>query len=380
MNEYERFLCRVAGITILIAVALVAIEKICARHARGQTRDNPYKPEVVKLGRALFWDTRLSIDNSTACVTCHQPNRGWTDNKNISEGRFILANGRVVRAQGTRNSPPVFNIEDEAVVRAGNVQWQFWDAVSAGPDAQAFRPLENQVEMGNQSTQQVANRLNAIPGYRRMFHEAFGGDATPARITAAIAWYMRSLVIDDSPWDKFVGPSGEDAADAYLATGDTTNYRGDPTAMTASQKNGRRHFVRLNCTACHFGANLRDNQVHNIGVSLAFGDNDLGYGNVQRLQGRQPTMDGAFKTPTLRNLADTAPYFHSGRAQTIDDVLAHLNRGGGTLQGTIQQGVDPLIQELRGQLSDPTVYTELKDYLMNALRGTVPQDTQPPLP
>ncbi len=328
----------------IIAIALSACAVACPGLA--QVRDNPLRPEVIALGKKWFHDPLLSIDGRTSCATCHKFDKGTTDRQNVSIG----FQGRT----GARNAPPCFNLEDN------ETHHFFWDGVVYGLDAQAFRPLENPNEMANRSAEDVARRLNAT-SYRQECQRAFGGPVTVGRITAALAQYMRTLVISDSPEDLY--------------------RQGETWALTGAQKRGRAVFQQL-CASCHKNENLRDGEFHNTGVELAFGNPqrpDLGLGTLDRNAGR-PARDRSFKTPTLRNLADTAPYFHNGRALTIDTVLDHYNRGGAKLDGTADALIDRRVLAIAGKLPAGSADREdLKDWLLGGCRGTLPSDIQPEL-
>jgi cytochrome c peroxidase len=303
----------------------------------------------IALGRMLFFDKRLSRDDTIACVTCHQFERGLTDNQNVSLG--------IQGQAGERNAPPCFNLEDDGP----NTNYQFWDGVTFGLDAQADRPLRNPKEMGNRRSEDVPARLNRIPGYLKLAQATYGRPFVLSDVTRCLAQYERTLVINDSPWDKY--------------------QAGDTTALTANQVQGREIFAGLGCTECHDGPNLRvTNRFENLGVAFVFREDDLGLGGVQRAQGKTNPRDRSFKIPTLRNLADTAPYGHKGEFADLDAFLDHLNRGGADLQGRADPRTNQSILALRGELPPGPDRDALKDYLLNACRGTLPFDVAPALP
>ena len=286
--------------------------------------DNPQTPAKVALGKALFFDDRLSVDNTVACANCHDPGKGFTDELPTSMG----VHGKF----GQRNAPTVlnsmFNIE------------QFWDGRAPTLEAQAEQPILNPVEMGMPDQRTVVNKVNSIAEYKAEFQRIFGEAPTYGDIVKAIAAYERTQLAFDSPFDRYMN--------------------GDPNAITAQQKRGWAIFNgQGRCMSCHGWNPTRplftDDRFHNIGVSahsaqfvpharaaLAL----LGKGGGGALQidqlaissdmsdlGRflvtkQPHDIGAFRTMDLRNLFLTEPYFHDGSQTTIWDTLDHYNKGG----------------------------------------------------
>jgi len=310
----------------------------------------------VAFGRMLFFDRRLSVDNTKSCADCHSFETGTTDprHRNVSLG---------VRDQpGQRNTPPLYNLEDDGP----NSQVMFWDGI-AHLDSQAFRPLENPKEMGNRRAEDVAIKLNTIQGYRDIGQKLYGRPLKLSDITRALANYERTLIINDSPWDRY--------------------QAGDTTAMTGRQVHGRQVFENIGCTECHAGRNMRvANKFANAGVAFAFNEKDRGLGDVDRLNNRQQPRDGFFKVPTLRNLADTFPYGHAGEfigstpEECLDKFLDHMNRGGANLQGQAAKNTSEPILGMQGQIPHGPDRDALVDYLLNACRGTPPFDIQPELP
>jgi cytochrome c peroxidase len=351
---------------IIVAAAITAIAlAIGLSIAHGQTLEadrNPFGTVThrtviaeqidaeleVAFGRMLFFDKRLSQDNTISCATCHDPTKGWTDNQNVAIG--------IRKQAGKRNTPPTWNLEDAGP----NTQVMFWDGI-AHLDSQAFRPLENPVEMGNRRAEDVASKLNGIQGYRDIAQKLYSRPLKLSDMTRALANYQRTLVINDAPWDRY--------------------QAGDTTAMTASQVHGRQVFESAGCTQCHDGPNMRvPNKFANIGSKFVFRETDNGLGDVDRLQGRQQPRDGFYKVPTLRNLADTAPYGHAGEFLTLDDVLDQLNRGGAGLDGKTSANTSEAIIGMKGSIPPGPEREALKDYLLNACRGTLPFDVAPELP
>jgi cytochrome c peroxidase len=292
-------------------------------------KDNPMTDSKVALGRELFFDKRLSADGSLSCSTCHEPRFGFTDGKPIAEG----INGR----KGTRSAPTLLN----AMFNAG----QFWDGRVETLEEQVRHPLVNPDEMGNPSTDSVVTRLRAIPEYTVKFREVFAEPVTIAGLGKAIAAFERTLVSGDSPFDR------------YMA--------GNRDTLSESARLGMLLFNgKARCSVCHtfagiFAANqsfpfFTDQMYHNTGIavnepgfeSLARRAAELaktrpdktaldrlaaepGAGALGRFLVTGNVLDiGAFKTPSLRDVELTAPYFHDGSAKTLDDVVKFYVKGG----------------------------------------------------
>jgi len=290
-------------------------------------RDNPMTASKVELGRRLFFDARLSADGKVSCATCHDPKLGFSDGKKVAEG----IGGRL----GTRNSPGLLN----AIFTPD----QFWDGRAGTLEEQAIQPLVNPLEMGNASHDEVVARLKAMSDYRAEFQSVFGGEATMSRVGQAIAAYERTLVAGDSPFDRYLlGNAGQisDAAVRGFAL-----FRG-----------------RARCSRCHtFSAQMpyfTDFNYHNTGVAanhpnfhglarqaLAITEKEFsgemtktavdklaqedGGQELGRLLVSRHILDlGSYRTPSLRNVALTAPYFHDGSARTLADVVRFYNEGG----------------------------------------------------
>jgi len=252
--------------------------------------DNPMTQAKIDLGKLLYFDPRLSKDNTISCSTCHNPYHGFTDPKPTSGG--------VGGAFGTRNSPTVIN-------RLFSKE-QFWDGRAEDLEAQAHGPLTNPVEMGMPSHDHVVKNVSLIRGYRYYFENAFGSnEVTMKKIAQAIASYERTVLSGNSPFDR------------YMA--------GERDAMSASAVRGMDLFNgKGNCKACHAGFNFTDESYHNLGVGMDKPKPDLGRYEITKIE----TDKGAFKTPTLRNITQTAPYMHDGSEATLQGVVELYNKGG----------------------------------------------------
>lgn len=251
--------------------------------------DNPMTKEKVELGKLLYFDKRLSVDNTVSCATCHDPQKGFTDQKQFSNGFQGKA--------GTRNSPTVIN--------SAYNYFQFWDGRASSLEEQAKGPMENPVEMAHTLAGAVSN-IAAVKGYAPLFEAAYGDpEVTIDRIVKAIASFERTVLSGNSAWDRHV--------------------EGDETALSESAKRGLALFEgKAKCTLCHVGFNLTDGIFHNLGVGMNAAEPDLG-----RFVVTQEEKDkGAFKTPTLRDLLKTAPYMHDGSEKTLESVVELYNRGG----------------------------------------------------
>jgi cytochrome c peroxidase len=251
--------------------------------------DNPYSKEKVELGRLLYFDRRLSADGTVSCASCHHPKFAFTDGSAVSTG--------IKGQKGGRSAPTVFN-------RAYSLA-QFWDGRAATLEAQAIGPMANPIEMGNTHDALVAN-LKGIPGYKVLFNNAFGTDEfTIDHVGKAIATYERTVLSGNSPYDRFKA--------------------GKKNAMTAVQIRGLDVFVnKAKCDQCHEGINFTTNAYHNLGVGMDKPNPDEGRFVVTK----NPGDWGAFKTPTLREIANTGPYMHDGSLKTLRDVVDLYDKGG----------------------------------------------------
>lgn len=252
--------------------------------------DDPLSAEKIELGRLLYFDKRLSKDDTVSCATCHDPAHGFAEPRKTSQG----VGGKI----GTRNAPTVIN-------RLFSKE-QFWDGRGADLEDQAKGPLVNPIEMAMPSHAAVAQKVGAIAGYRPLFEKAFGtSDVTIERVAQAIASFERTVVSGNSPFDRY--------------------QAGDRGALGPAAIRGMALFNgKANCATCHAGFNFTDESFHNLGVGILAKSPDLGRVKVSNAV----SETGAFKTPTLRNVAQTAPYMHDGSEATLADVVAYYDRGG----------------------------------------------------
>jgi cytochrome c peroxidase len=265
---------------------------------------NPLSSSKIMLGKQLYFDTRLSKDNTISCATCHDPSKGWSDAGPTSTG--------ISGQKGGRRSPPVSN--------AAYSQLQFWDGRAATLEDQAKGPIANPIEMGN--THDVMIRtVNDIPGYVEEFKEVFGTSTITVDMVAdAIAAYERTVVTTDSPFDRYV--------------------RGDKEALTCMEKKGLEIFNgKGHCTLCHWGPYFSDGRFHNLGVAPT----DPAKPDEGRfVVTNDPADKGAFKTPTIRDAALRAPYMHNGSEKDLEAVVDLYNMGGRVKDANL----DPLILPL----------------------------------
>ena len=269
------------------------------------------QPELVELGRKLFFDKRFSEDNTVSCATCHNPEFGFADGLKTSTG--------VRNQKGKRNAPTVLN--------AVYGRFQFWDGRAKDLEDQAGGPMANPIEM-NQSHELSAKKLNSDPGVVAAFEKVFGpGVVNIDKMRKALAAYESTLVSGNSP------------ADRYL-------FHNDKAALSPAAQRGLVIFDAPNkgrCSVCHLiqskDALFSDGQFHNLGVGLdAEGEpRDLGRFEVTKRDDDR----GAFKTPILRNVARTAPYMHDGSLKTLKDVVDFYN-GGGNSNTHLDTRIKPL--------------------------------------
>ncbi|QEF98013.1 Cytochrome c551 peroxidase precursor [Stieleria maiorica] len=281
--------------------------------------DNPMTRAKIELGRQLYFDPRLSNDNTISCASCHDPAQGYGAQTQFGVG---------VRGQeGGRNSPVAYN---RIVSNA-----QFWDGRAATLEDQAVGPIANPIEMGNSHETCVAD-LAANPIYKLQFEKLFDDGITIDNVGKAIATFERALVTGPAPYDfqndldTFEKLFADDLE--YLDEEPELKEKYDALKaaiashpMSESAKRGMKLFAgKANCATCHAGANFTDEQYHNLGVGMEAGEPDLGRYEVTK----QEKDKGAFKTPTLRNIALSAPYMHDGSQKTLAEVVDWYDKGG----------------------------------------------------
>lgn len=274
---------------------------------------NPLRPESVKAGRALFFYKGLSRDGSLSCANCHLPERAFTDGRSTAVG---------VRGQkGPRRTPPILN-------RAWGKTF-FWDGRVGTLEEQVLQPIINPLEM-DLPLSDIGPRVDRDGELAATMRRAFGRAPEVQDVANALASYVRSIL------------SGDSAYDAYLA--------GDRNALSEEQRLGLTLFRgKANCVTCHLGPNLTDEQFHNTGVGLGEGEQiDVGRMSIS---GRAEDR-GSFKTPGLRQVAETAPYMHNGSLRTLEDVVEYYNKGGHP-----NSNLDAEIQELHLTIGEKRALT-----------------------
>jgi cytochrome c peroxidase len=251
--------------------------------------DNPPTLEKIKLGRRLFRERLLSRDGSLGCVNCHRPKRAFTDGRAKAVGIY----GR----QGPRSVPTLVN-------RTWGESF-FWDGRISTLEEQVVQPILAKTEM-DLALEEAVDRLRGKRRYRRAFHAAFGRAPNADDLAQALAAYVRTIQSGDSSYDRYLF--------------------GESEALSEKEVAGLRLFRgKGNCAACHLGPTLTDEQFHNTGVAWRDGELlDEGRAGVTKREEDR----GKFKTPTLREIARTAPYMHDGSLATLEDVVDFYNDGG----------------------------------------------------
>ena len=255
---------------------------------RPEPADNPTLPATVTLGRRLFRERLLSRDRSLACVDCHRPDRAFTDGRAKAVGVY----GR----QRPRSVPTIVN-------RAWGEAF-FWDGRIATLEEQVLQPIVAELEM-DLSIDDAVDRLSVTSPYPTAFQETFGRDVNGDDLARALAAYVRTIQAGASPFDRYVW--------------------GEPDALSSDAQVGLGLFRgRANCAACHAGPNFTDEEFHNTGVFWGQQPYDPGRFTVTEVS----EDIGKFKTPTLREIARTAPYMHDGSLATLEDVVDFYTDGG----------------------------------------------------
>lgn len=289
--------------------------------------DNPPTAEAIALGRELYFSPLLSVDGTLSCASCHDPKQGFADARPVSTG--------IHGKRGSRNAPTVLN----AVYN----KLQFWDGRATDLEAQVSGPMLNSLEMGH-TLEGVEANCAKDARLREMTEQAFGpGPPTMDKITKAIASFERTLVSGNSPVDRFL-------------------YGGDKQALSAAARRGLVVFRdprKGNCTVCHTvqqrHALFTDHAFHNLGAGLDAEGNlpDLGRYAQTRREGDQ----GAFRTPSLRNVALTAPYMHDGSLKTLKEVV-DFYVGGGSSNPHLDKQIRPLTHLTRQERADLVAFLE----------------------
>ena len=301
--------------------------------------DNPQTPEKISLGQKLFFDRRLSVDGTVSCSTCHDPAFAFTDRKPTSVG----VQGRV----GQRNAPTVLN--------ALYNKTQFWDGRVNTLEEQAALPIVNHVEMGHPNLDAAVAQIAAVKEYEQAFRAVFGRPVNGADLLRAIASYERTQLSFDSPFDHFIA--------------------GDKNAIDDSARRGWELFNnQARCNKCHALTDTQrdvtfftDNDFHNIGIGIIRHNVVALAGQAEQLinSGDKEAVDRAaiqtdmsalgrflvtkqekdiasFKTPNIRNVLVTGPYFHDGSQETLWDVIDHYNKGAGLQNPYLDEDIQPL--------------------------------------
>ncbi len=253
---------------------------------------NPQTPEKVALGRQLFFDQRLSVDGSKACASCHICNKGLTDGlpKAIGPGNKTLR----------RSSPTLWNI--------GYHKEFYWDGRSGSLEGQGKAAWLGGNMGAKDHEAEIIAKIKANPGYNQQFKAVFNGDPSVDTVFQAIAAYERTIIAgnDASAFDRWQG--------------------GDEKAVSDEVKRGYEVYKRSKCDACHAGVLFTDLQFHNVGVGMEAPEDKLDKGRFDATKAEKDT--GAFKTPTLRDVAKSAPYFHDGSAPTLEAAVDQMLGGG----------------------------------------------------
>lgn len=289
-------------------------------------QDNPYTPEKAALGKMLFFDPRLSRDQNFNCASCHNPSFGWE----VPLAKAIGAGAKPLE----RQAPTVLNHA------WGNAF--FWDGRAKSLEEQAKGPIQSPFEMALPLNTAV-ERLNKLEGYRRAFTKAFPKEGlTTQTILKAISTYERTLISGEAPFDRWI--------------------KGDEQAMSSSAKRGFSLFIgKARCILCHYGWRLTDDQFHDIG---SFQSLDQGRYKVTH----NPKDMYAMKTPSLREIAQRAPYMHDGSLQSLEAVIIHYVTG-----GKKRATLSPLMQPIA---LNPAEIQDLIDFMKNLSS----KNTQPTLP
>jgi cytochrome c peroxidase len=289
---------------------------------------NPLTRAKIELGRQLYFDIRLSSDNTVSCATCHDPAMGYAKDTQFGVG--------VDGQEGGRNSPVAYNR-----ILSGP---QFWDGRAATLEAQAVGPIENPIEMAN-THENAVQTVAGIEGYHKQFDAIFDDGVNIDNIGRAIASFERALVTGPAPWDYFeqltsfekayaddievldeLQEEDEELYNEYMALKKASEAH--PISESAARGGVLFFSDKASCTACHLGANFTDEKYHNLGVGMLAEtpDDKIDWGRFTETDDEKDR--GAFKTPTVRNVSLTGPYMHDGSQKKLLDVVEWYAKGG----------------------------------------------------
>jgi cytochrome c peroxidase len=274
------------ALTAPLAVAQTEKSKFTLPAAVPSPPNNKPNPERIELGKMLFFDPRSSGSNRLSCENCHKAANQWTDGLPLAKGE----GSRLLK----RGTPSLINV--------GFSDFVMWDGRFKTLEDQVWSPMLNTDEMHGLQDEVLA-KLQALSGYVTAFDKAYPGEGiSQSTVARAIASFERTLVSKDSPFDRWV--------------------QGDESALSLGAKRGFQIFTgKANCVACHQGGNFTDQGFHNIGLA---GTTDPGRYAIVPVR----ILQGAFKTPTLRDVELTGPYMHNGAYRTLEQVIDHYDRGG----------------------------------------------------
>ncbi len=302
-------------------------------------KNNPQTKDKIELGKMLYFDPRLSSDGTVSCNSCHNVMAGGSDNRSFSSG--------VKGQRGGRSAPTVFN--------AAFLSVQFWDGRAASLEEQAKGPITNPIEMGMKSHDVAVKRLKQIPGYQKLFSKVFKkkNSVNLENTAKAIASYERTLITPNSPFDKFIS--------------------GDKKALSQMARKGYETFSSVGCVTCHSGAAFAgpSGLPEGTGFYMKFPTfPNTKYDKKYKFtddKGRfEATKNEAdkhmFRVPTLRNISLTAPYFHNGSVDDLEEAVRVMAK-----------------TQLNKDLSEQQVQ-QIVTFLDEGLTGTIPVQTMPVLP
>jgi cytochrome c peroxidase len=261
--------------------------------------------DLPQLGRVLFYDKQLSINNSVACASCHKQAFGFADDKPFSRGfENVLTKRNSMPIQNLSVFGEFFVVDENRFIQSSIL---FWDGRESSLSTMVMRPILNHIEMGMSDMATLSQKIAAMPYYQPLFTKAFGSsEVSPEKIASALASFSQSIRSTETRFDRMMS-------------------LGESSIFSANELRGLQlFFTEYNCNSCH--QVVSPNGYATLGggfADIGLGDQDMGRGGFTK----KLTDEGKFKIPSLRNVELTAPYMHDGRFQTLDEVLDHYSVG-----------------------------------------------------